>query len=116
MRVGCFGMATRNFTCRPAPALLVCRYVLVCVRRLPCCVYGVHRRDTFELGFVTLHLRIVRETSAQFADDSGDVCVGWLRKAIVGPFAVATGGDESGAAKVSEVTRDFWLIGFQNLD
>jgi hypothetical protein len=76
----------------------------------------VHRRDTFEPRFVALHLRIVGEFRAQLAEDSSDVCVGRLGEAIVGPLAVAARADESGAAKVGKVTRNFRLIGPQNLD
>ena len=32
------------------------------------------------------------------------------------PFAIAARGDESGAAKICEVSRDFWLISPQNLN
>jgi len=34
----------------------------------------------------------------------------------VSPLAVAARGDESGAAKIREVARDFWLISPQNLN
>lgn len=76
----------------------------------------MHRRDTFEPRFVALHLRLVRESRAQLAEDSGEVCVGRLGEAIVCPLAVAARGDESGATKVGKVTRNLWLIGPQNLD
>jgi hypothetical protein len=76
----------------------------------------VHRRDTFEPRFVALHLRLVRESRAQLAEDSGEVCVGRLGEAIVCPLAVAARGDESGATKVGKVTRNLWLIGPQHLD
>ena len=76
----------------------------------------MHRGGVLEPGFVTLHLRILRQPRAQFGEDPGDVCVGWLCEAIVGPLAVAARGDESGAAKVGKVTRDLWLIGLQNFD
>ncbi|HET6972938.1 MAG TPA: hypothetical protein VFH96_02880 [Pyrinomonadaceae bacterium] len=76
----------------------------------------MQRRDVVEACFVTLHLWFIRQPRAQFAEDSGNVCVGWLREAIVGPFAIATSGDESGAAQVGEMTRNLWLISLQNLD
>jgi hypothetical protein len=71
-------------------------------------------RESLEARFVVLHLRIVCEGCAQFVEDYGDVVVGWLREAIVRPFAVAAGGDEAGAAKICEVTGDFGLVGVQN--
>lgn len=73
-------------------------------------------RDTLEACFVELHLRIISEGRAQFADDSGDVCIGGLSESIVGPLAVATRRDESGATKISEVARDFWLVGLEDFN
>ena len=74
------------------------------------------RHHAVEPGLVTLHLRIVGELRAQFGEDSGDVCVGWLSQAIVRPLAVAPRGDESGAAKICKVSRNLWLIGPQNFN
>ena len=71
---------------------------------------------TFELSFIALHLRIVRQLRAQLAEDSGDVCVGRLRQAVVSPFAIAARRDESRATQIREVSRDFWLIGPQNFN
>ena len=72
--------------------------------------------DVHEASSIALHLWIVSQRSSQFADDSGDVCIGGLNQAIVSPLAVATCGDESGAAEVSEVPRNLGLIGLKDLD
>ena len=74
------------------------------------------RHGTLEPCFVTLHLRIVCQSRAQFAEDSGDVGVGWLSETIVSPFAIATRGDESGAAEIRKVPRNFWLISPENFN
>jgi len=63
-----------------------------------------------------LHLRIVCEPRAQFGEDLGDVCVGWLSETVVSPLAVAACRDESGAAEIGKVSRNFWLIGPQNFN
>ena len=63
-----------------------------------------------------MHLRIVCEARAQLAEDSGDVCVGWLRQAVVSPFAIAARGDESGAAQIRKVSRNLRLVRSENFN
>jgi hypothetical protein len=46
----------------------------------------------------------------------GGVWICGFCQSIVGPFALATGGDESGALEVGEVSRDLRLIRLEHLD
>jgi len=73
-------------------------------------------RDALESSFVVLHLWIVCERCPQLAEDPGEVCIGGLNEAIVGPLAVATCGDEASAAKIREVPRNLWLIRLEDFN
>lgn len=52
----------------------------------------------------------------RFAENSGGDFVGWRKKAVVHPFPLAARGDDSGAAQVSQVARNFRLAQAQNFD
>jgi hypothetical protein len=72
--------------------------------------------DLFQSFLIALHLGTVCERLTHFAKYLSGMDIGWFYQAIVHPFAVATGRHQAGASEISKVSRDFWLVSFQDLN
>src|SRR5712691_10812289 len=58
---------------------------------------------------IAVHLAVSAEGVENAVEDSGLLRIGRTNDAVVHPFPLAPGSNDSRAAKVSEMTRDFWL-------
>ena len=65
---------------------------------------------------VAAHLGIVAEGGPNLVQDARGVRIGRNHDAVVHPQALAAGGDNAGAAQISEVAGNFGLIGLQDFD